>query len=71
MEKNGYPAVSSQKAIFMKWDGDNFIIHGLFVDDMMHIPTCDKLKQEFLAKYSKDFNITGGGSHGYIFGYAG
>ena len=61
MEKNGYPAVNSEKTIFMKWQGDDFIIHGLFVDDMMHIPTCDKLKQEFLAKYSKDFDITGGG----------
>jgi hypothetical protein len=27
---------------------------------MMHVPTCDKLKQEFLAKYSQDFDITGG-----------
>ena len=61
MEKNGYLAVNSEKTIFMKWDGDNFIIHGLFVDDMMHISTCDKLKQEFMAKYSKDFDITGGG----------
>ena len=58
----GYLAVNSEKTIFMKWDGDDFIIiHGLFVDDMMHIPTCDKLKQEFMAKYSKDFDITGGG----------
>ena len=61
MEKNGYPAVNSEKTIFMKWQGDDFIIHGLFVDDMIYIPTCDKLKQEFLAKYSKDFDITGGG----------
>ncbi len=45
----------------MKRDGDEFIIHGLFVDDMMHVPTCDKLKQEFLDKYTKDFDITGGG----------
>ncbi len=44
MEKNGYPAMNSEKTIFMKCDGDEFIIHGLFVDDMMHVPTCDKLK---------------------------
>ena len=61
MEKNGYPAMNSEKTIFMKRDGDDFIIHGLFVDDMMHVPTCDKLKQEFLDKYTKDFDITGGG----------
>ena len=61
MEKNGYPAVNSEKTIFMKRDGDDFIIHGLFVDDMMHVPTCDRLKAEFLEKYTKDFDITGGG----------
>jgi hypothetical protein len=60
METNGYPAVNSEKTIFMKRDGDNFIIHGLFVDDMMHIPTCDRLWKEFLDKYTKDFDITGG-----------
>jgi hypothetical protein len=27
----------------------------------MHVPTCDALKQEFMAKYTKDFQITGGG----------
>jgi hypothetical protein len=36
-------------------------MHGLFVDDMMHVPTCDKLHDEFLALYQKDFEITGGG----------
>jgi hypothetical protein len=41
--------------------GDDFIIHGLFADDMMHIPTCDALKQEFMEKYTKDFDITAGG----------
>ncbi len=33
----------------------------LFVDDMMHVPTCDKLRNEILAIYPKDFEITGGG----------
>ena len=61
MEKNGYPAVNSEKTIFMKREGEHFIIHGLFVDDMMHTTTSTKLKDEFLRKYSKDFNITGGG----------
>jgi hypothetical protein len=61
MEKNGYPAVNREKTIFMKGDGSDFIIHGLFVDDMMHVPTCERLKKEFMDKYSKDFDITGGG----------
>jgi hypothetical protein len=60
MEKNGYLVVNSEKTIFMKCQGDDFIIHGLFVDDMMHVPTCDDLKQEFMAKYTKDFQITAG-----------
>ncbi len=61
MEKNGYSVVNSEKTIFMKLQGDTFIIHCLFVDDMMHIPTCDALKQELMEKYTKDFDITGGG----------
>ena len=61
MEKNGYPAVNSersQKTIFMRSVGNDFILHGLFVDDMMHISTSTKLKEEFMSKYSKDFKIT-------------
>ena len=61
MEQNGYPAVNRKKTIFMKSQGSNFIIHGLFVDDMMHVPTCDKLREELLTLYRKDFEITGGG----------
>ena len=60
MEKNGYPAVNNEKTIFMKRVGNDFIIHGLFVDDMMHVPTNNALRQEFMDKYSKDFDITGG-----------
>jgi hypothetical protein len=58
----GYSAVKSEKTIFKKTKGMDYIIHGLFVDDMiimMHISSCDELKQEFM--YSKDFQITGGG----------
>jgi hypothetical protein len=45
----------------MKREGKHFIIHGLFVDDMMHIATNNKLKDEVMEKYSSNFNITGGG----------
>ncbi len=38
-----------------------YIIHGLFVDDMMHTYSCDAMKDEFLALCKKDFKITGGG----------
>ena len=61
MEQNGYPAVNSEKTIFMKREGSDVIIHGLFVYDMRHVPTCDRLRDEFLKLYQKDFEITGGG----------
>ncbi len=60
MEQNGYSAVNSEKTISMKRKGDVYIIHGLFVDDKMHIYSCDVMKDKFLALYEKDFNITGG-----------
>ena len=59
MEKNGYEAMNSEKTLFMKRKGSEYIIHGLFVDDMMHIYTSDAMKDEFLALYKKE--ITGGG----------
>jgi hypothetical protein len=42
MEANCYFAVNSEKTIFMKREGKQFIINGLFVDDMMHIATNNK-----------------------------
>jgi hypothetical protein len=60
MESHGYPAINSEKTMFMKWEGDDFILHGLFVDDMSTIPTSDHLKEEFMALYSVDFGVTGG-----------
>ncbi len=61
MKKKGYPAVNNEKTFFMKCQGDDFITHGLFVDDMMHVLSCDALKQEFMAKNTKDFQIADGG----------
>ena len=43
----------------MKRDGKDFIMHWIFVDDMEHIPTAKYLLDEFLEKYSRDFEITG------------
>jgi hypothetical protein len=31
--------------IFMKWEGDDFILHGTFVYDFATIPTSEKLKE--------------------------
>ncbi len=52
--------MNSEKTIFTKRKGDEYIIHGFFVDDMMHIYSCDAMKNEFLALYKKDFDITEG-----------
>ena len=60
MEDQGYGAVNNEKTIFMKWVGKDFIIHGLFVDDMQHTATDPSLMDEFLRVYRRDFEITGG-----------
>ena len=60
MEDNDYEPVNSDKTIFMKRVGDDFIIHCIFVDDMKHVPTTQFLLDEFLETYSRDFEITGG-----------
>ena len=44
----------------MKCTGDEYIIYGLLVDDMMYINSCNAMKDEFLALYKKDLDITGG-----------
>ena len=54
MENNGYAAVNSKKTIFMKSKGLDYIIHGLSVDDMMHIYSSDEMKDEFLALYIEE-----------------
>ena len=51
MENNGYEAINSEKTIFMKHKGAEYTIHGLFVDYLMHIYSCDAMKDEFLALY--------------------
>ena len=63
MENNGYLPINNlnEKTIFMKWYGEDFIIHGVFVDDFATIPTSQKLKEEFEALYSSEFDVTGGG----------
>ena len=59
MEENDYRAVNSEKTIFMKRDGQEFIMHGIFVDDMKHVPTAKYLLGEFLEKYSRNSDIPG------------
>jgi len=59
MAKQGY-SPHTDETIFMKWDGNDFIIHSLFVDDMQHTSTSQALMDEFMEAYARDFEITGG-----------
>jgi hypothetical protein len=58
MDDHGYAAVNSEKTIFMKHKYGDGIMHGLFVDDMVHASTSEKLKQDFIDEYKGDFQIT-------------
>ncbi len=44
-------------SIFMKSQGSNFILHGLFVDEMMHVSSCDSLCKQFMKKYTATFLV--------------
>ena len=61
MEDNEYSEVNSATTIFMKRDGKDFIMHGIFVGNMKHAPTAKNyLLDEFFEKYFQDFEISGG-----------
>ncbi len=64
MEGHQYLLVNNEKTIFMKWDGDDFILHGIFVDCFASIQTSEKLKLEFEELYAADFDVTGGPAEG-------
>jgi hypothetical protein len=55
MEDHGYEAENSEKTIFMKHENEDWIMHCLFVDDMIHASTSEKRKLEFIAEYQGDF----------------
>ena len=44
----------------MKREGDDWIIHGLYVDDMQHCSFSQRLKNELMTLYQRDFTVTGG-----------
>ena len=56
--ENHYLAVNSEKIIFMKRAGEDWIMHGLYVDDMIHAATSEELKQDFIREYTSNFDIT-------------
>ena len=44
--------------MFMKRISDEWIMHGLCVDDMIHASTSEAIKQQFIHEYTRDFEIT-------------
>ena len=42
----------------MKRVCDDWIMQGLYVDDMIHASTSEALKQQFIKEYTRDFEIT-------------
>ena len=49
---------NQENTIFVKWDGDDFILIRTFVYDFSAVPTSQKLKDEFERLYVKDFDFT-------------
>ena len=54
MEEHEY-AVNKEKTIFMEWEGPDYIMHGLFVDDMIHTPTSQTMMDNSFKLYAKSF----------------
>jgi hypothetical protein len=50
MEDHGILAINSEKTIFMKREGEEWIMHGLFLDDMIHAATNDNLLDQFIRE---------------------
>ena len=48
MEEHGYLVVNSEKTIFMKHAGEEWIMHGLLVDYMIQASTSDELRDQFI-----------------------
>jgi hypothetical protein len=51
MEGHQYLPVNNEKTIFMNWDGDDFILHGILSDDLASIPTSKKNASWSLRSY--------------------
>jgi hypothetical protein len=44
--------------MFMENEGEDWIMFGLFIHDMIHASTSDALLVQFIREYQADFNIT-------------
>ncbi len=60
MESHDYMAVNNEKSMFMKWEGPDLIIHGLFFDEMAHASTSQRMVKNFIKEYLREFEYTRG-----------
>jgi hypothetical protein len=61
MVENGYNPVNDEKTIFLKTEPNgDWLINGLYVDDMKHVPSCKRIFVDYLKKYNQRFKTTGG-----------
>ena len=60
MEVHEYHAMNNENIMFMKGERSDYIMHGLFVDEMMHTSTSEKMLAQFFKPYAQLFNHTGG-----------
>jgi hypothetical protein len=51
MVDRGYKAVDSDDTMFMKWVHEDFITHGLFIDDLQHASTNERLMEDLFSIY--------------------
>ncbi len=56
MEDRGYLAVNSEKTIFMKRAGEDWILHGLYVDNMIHAAGVPRGRSEAGVHSRIEFN---------------
>jgi hypothetical protein len=58
MDEHGYLAVNCENTIFMKHEGGEWIMHGLFVDGTIHASTSNDLPDKFIHEYKAEFDMT-------------
>ena len=68
MKEHEYFAVNNEKRMFMKWQGTDWIMHGVFVDDVMYTSTSTEMFKAFFKLYAKDFSFSGGDLMTYFLG---
>ena len=57
-EEHGYLQVNNKETVFMKWEGNDFILHECFVDAFAIILTSGKFKESYVSAYTHPTQYT-------------